>query len=384
MRDDKNIITDNQENKIKISQIITIGGAFMGFVIGSSFASGQECLQYFTGHGVLGSIGAGVIALLLYVWFVSVIVEDGRYLKLHNSGKMFNFYLGKYIGFVLEWFTPIMLFFVYSMMISASGSTFEEYYGINSNIGRAAMIIASLATVLLGLDKLVKIVGRIAPVLLIVTIVIGIISIANNPGGIANADSQLQEVKVHSNFENWALSGFMYGAYTVTGVVPYLADIGKSASTNKKNSLLGGLFGGGAFLIAVMILNFGLLANIKVVANLEIPSLYVADSISPVFGAVFSVLLLLGIYTTAVPMMYTVCNKISSDSHSKAYKITAIVTAIVSIFGGQLSFSTMISIIYPISGYAGIVIFIGILYTKYIKKKKYEDFDENDTLVRHI
>lgn len=384
MRDDKNIVTDNQDNKIKISQVITIGGAFMGFVIGSSFASGQECLQYFTGHGVLGSIGAGVIALLLYVWFVSVIVEDGRYLKLHNSGKMFNFYLGKYIGFVLEWFTPIMLFFVYSMMISASGSTFEEYYGINSNIGRAAMIIASLATVLLGLDKLVKIVGRIAPVLLIVTIVIGIISIANNPGGIANADSQLQEVKVHSNFENWALSGFMYGAYTVTGVVPYLADIGKSASTNKKNSLLGGLFGGGAFLIAVMILNFGLLANIKVVANLEIPSLYVADSISPLFGAVFSVLLLLGIYTTAVPMMYTVCNKISSDSHSKAYKITAIVTAIVSIFGGQLSFSTMISIIYPISGYAGIVIFIGILYTKYIKKKKYEDFDENDTLVRHI
>ena len=270
------------------------------------------------------------------------------------------------------------------MMISASGSTFEEYYGINSNIGRAVMIIASLATVLLGLDKLVKIVGRIAPVLLIVTIIIGIISIANNPGGIANADSRLQEVKVHSNFENWALSGFMYGAYTVTGVVPYLADIGKSASTNKKNSLLGGLFGGGAFLIAVMILNFGLLANIKVVANLEIPSLYVADSISPVFGAVFSVLLLLGIYTTAVPMMYTVCNKISSDSHSKAYKITAIVTAIVSIFGGQLSFSTMISIIYPISGYAGIVIFIGILYTKYIKKKKYEDFDENDTLVRHI
>lgn len=384
MRDDKNIVTDNQDNKIKISQVITIGGAFMGFVIGSSFASGQECLQYFTGHGVLGSIGAGVIALLLYVWFVSVIVEDGRYLKLHNSGKMFNFYLGKYIGFVLEWFTPIMLFFVYSMMISASGSTFEEYYGINSNIGRAAMIIASLATVLLGLDKLVKIVGRIAPVLLIVTIIIGIISIANNPGGIANADSQLQEIKVHSNFENWALSGFMYGAYTVTGVVPYLADIGKSASTNKKNSLLGGLFGGGAFLIAVMILNFGLLANIKVVANLEIPSLYVADSISPVFGAVFSVLLLLGIYTTAVPMMYTVCNKISSDSHSKAYKITAIVTAIVSIFGGQLSFSTMISIIYPISGYAGIVIFIGILYTKYIKKKKYEDFDENDTLLRHI
>ena len=81
--------------------------------------------------------------------------------------------------------------------------------------------------------------------------------------------------------------------------------IGKSTATTKKNAAWGGVFGGGAFLVAVMILNFGLLANIDHVAHLEIPSLYVAESISPVFGKVFSVLLLLGIYTTAVPMMYT-------------------------------------------------------------------------------
>lgn len=174
-----------EENKAKIGQVIAIGGAFMGFVIGSSFASGQECMQYFTGFGVAGSVGAGAIALILYAWFVSTIVEDGRYLKLNNSGKMFNFYLGKYLGFVLEWFTPIMLFFVYSMMISGAGSTFEEYYGVNGNIGRAIMIIASLGTVLLGLEKLVKIVGYIAPVLLVVTMFIGILSIVNNPEGIA-------------------------------------------------------------------------------------------------------------------------------------------------------------------------------------------------------
>lgn len=372
------------DKKVSIGQVITIGGAFMGFVIGSSFASGQECMQYFTGFGLVKSIGAGLIALILYAWFVSTIVEDGRYLRLNNSGKMFNFYLGKHLGFVMEWFTPIMLFFVYSTMISGAGSTFEEYYNLDGNIGRAIMIVASLGTVLLGLDKLVQIVGKISPILLIVTIVIGVLSIVNNPQGIAEADENLKQVTINTNFNNWALSGLMYAAYTVTGVVPYLADIGKSAATNKKNSVLGGIFGGGAFLIAVMILNFGLLANITDVYDLEIPSLFVAASISPVFGNIFSILLLLGIYTTAVPMMYTVCNKISSDGKSKAYRITAVVTAIASIFGGQLSFSTMISIIYPISGYAGIVIFAGIIYTKYIKKKKYEDFDENDVLIKNI
>lgn len=141
------------------------------------------------------------------------------------------------------------------MRSSAAGSTFSEYYGLNGNIGRAIMIIASLATVLLGLNKLVQIIGYISPVLL-VTIVIGVISIASNPEGIAQADASLQTITVHTNFSNWVISGLMYGAYTVTGVVPYLADIGKSTSTNKKNSVWGGVFGGGAFILAVMMVTF--------------------------------------------------------------------------------------------------------------------------------
>lgn len=142
------------------------------------------------------------------------------------------------------------------MRSSAAGSTFSEYYGLNGNIGRAIMIIASLATVLLGLNKLVQIIGYISPVLLLVTIVIGVISIASNPEGIAQADASLQTITVHTNFSNWVISGLMYGAYTVTGVVPYLADIGKSTSTNKKNSVWGGVFGGGAFILAVMMVTF--------------------------------------------------------------------------------------------------------------------------------
>ena len=363
-----------ESNKLNLSQSITIGGAFMGFVIGSSFASGQECLQYFTGFGVWGSIGVGIIAATLYAWFNVVIIEDGRYLKLKQTNKIFQYYLGKYLGTFCEWFTPIMLFFVYALMISAAGSTFAEYYGLNGNIGRIIMIIASLATVLLGLKNLVNIIGKISPFILIGVMIISIIAIAKNPQGIAEADQMLQTVEVKSNFNNWILSGLMYGAYTVTGVVPYLAGIGGSTATNKKNALVGGLFGSIAFIVAVMILNFGLLANIGDVYNLEIPSLYVADQISPAFGMIFSVMLILAIYTTAVPMMFTACNRVSEDEKSNKYRIAAIVTAIVGFFGGQLSFSTMVSIIYPISGYVGIIIFIGIFYTKYIKKRSYDEF----------
>lgn len=56
---------------------------------------------------------------------------------------------------------------MYFLRSSSAGSTFSEYYGVNGNIGRAIMIIASLATVLLGLNKLVQIIGYISPVLLL-------------------------------------------------------------------------------------------------------------------------------------------------------------------------------------------------------------------------
>lgn len=361
-------------SKISIPQVIAIGGAFMWFVIGSSFASGQECMQYFSGHGVWGSIGAGIIAVILYAWFCVVIIEDGRNLKLAQTNKMFEFYLGKYLGKFCEWFTPVMLFLVYALMISAAGSTFEEYYGFNGNIGRIIMIAASLTTVLLGLKNLVKIVGYISPFILTGTIIIGILAIVKNPQGIKEADQVLNTIEVHSNFSNWIISGLLYAAYTVTGVVPYLAGIGSTTATSKKNAVVGGLFGSIAFLIAVMILNFGLLANIDSVYNLEIPSLFVAAQVSPVFGKIFAVMLILGIYTTAVPMMFTACNKVSENEKSTKYRIAAIVTAVAGFFGGQLSFSTMVGIIYPISGYVGLIIFAGMIYTKYIKKRSYEEF----------
>lgn len=49
-----------EDKRVSLKQVVAIGGAFMGFVIGSSFASGQECMQYFTGFGVWKSVGGGI------------------------------------------------------------------------------------------------------------------------------------------------------------------------------------------------------------------------------------------------------------------------------------------------------------------------------------
>jgi len=50
-----------------------------------------------------------------------------------------------------------------------------------------------------------------------------------------------------------------------------------------------------------------------------------------VFALMISVMLILAIYTTAGPMMFTACNRVSEDEKSNKFKAAAIVTAIVNI-----------------------------------------------------
>lgn len=78
------------------------------------------------------------------------------------------------------------------------------------------------------------------------------------------------------------------------------------------------------------------LAMISDIGNLymkEIPSLYLADNISPIVGVCFSVALILGIYTTAVPLLWSVTNRIVEDEHPK-FKLVTTVIAILACIGG--------------------------------------------------
>lgn len=353
--------------KIHWSDVIAFGGAIMAFVIGAGFASGQEVMQFFTHLGLWGSIGAGAVAMALFGWFSAVILEDGRKLQLEDANQIFAYYCGKKIGVFFEWFVPILLFMVVSIMISGAGATVSEHYGINPNYGRIGMALFTLLTVLLGLKKLVNIIGYIAPVIIFFTMSMGIISIMKNPAGIFEADSVLKNIEISGASSNWAFSGVLYGAFSLVGLMPFTAGMGKQAK-NKKDTLFGGIFGGVTFVVGALILSTGLLANIGEVYDKQIPSLAVASGIFPVMGTIFSVMLLAGIYTTAVPMLWTAVSRVTTDETSKKYRITAIVMTIISYFGGQLQFGTMVGIVYPATGYMGMILIAGMIYTKYFKK----------------
>ncbi|MFZ5753852.1 MAG: beta-carotene 15,15'-monooxygenase, partial [Bacillota bacterium] len=331
--------------------IIRYAGAYIALIIGAGFASGQEVMQFFTTFGYL-SLGSFAIVIVLFAFFGVVFVNMGHRLNCNTHGPVLRYFCGNHLGTFFEWVTTFFIFGIFAIMISGGGAALTQYYGINPYVGRAIITIASIITVLLGLNALVNAISAIAPVTIIISLIIGLATFINNPGGFANVTAALQTVSVAKAAPNWWLSPFIYVSYNIMCAIPLMVAIGQSAPVigeARKGAILGGVALGGA----AMILNLGMLSIITEVYNKDIPVLYMADKVIPVIGAIFSLVLIGEIYSTAVPLLYTFAARFTKEGTSQFKRMT-IGTAIAGFVVGLFPFAKLVGTLYPFFGYIGL------------------------------
>ncbi len=351
----------------KWGRVFTFAGAIIAYLIGSGFASGQEAMQYFAAFGVAGCFGGLLLSMIIYVWFSSTIMKDGARLRLVYSNKIFEYYCGKIIGRIYEIYTPIFLFLVFVIMISGAGATLTEYYGVNPQLGRVIMALLAMSTVLMGLKRMVDIVSKLGPLIIIFGISVGLANIIMNPHGIAHANETLKHIQVMKAAPSWYVSGIIFPSMGCVMLAPFLARLGIGASSEKE-AKLGGLIGAFAFVLAAGILSFGIMASIGTLYMKNVPALFIAQQMFPAVGIVFSIILFAGIYTTAVPMLWLSCNAVENNEKTKKFKILVIAATILAYAGGQFKFAELVNILYPITGYLGILLFLCIIFNQ-IKTK---------------
>ena len=78
------------DQRISGTKVITFAGAFIAFLIGSGFATGQEILQYFTSYGYWGIAGALVVMILL-IYIVVAFITVGYQEKFEKPSDIFAF-----------------------------------------------------------------------------------------------------------------------------------------------------------------------------------------------------------------------------------------------------------------------------------------------------
>ena len=132
--------------------------------------------------------------------------------------------------------------------------------------------------------------------------------------------------------------------------------------------IVGGLLGGVLFGLAILCMNLGLLVNIESVYDKAVPSLVLADNIHRAVGVVFSVILICGIYTTAVPMLWGVTSQFAQEK-TKKFMLVALVLTVIAFFLGMTDFKVLVNTIYPFSGYMGIILMVVVLYHMLFDKR---------------
>ena len=357
--------------KASFLRVLTYAGAIIAFLIGSGFATGQEILQYFTSYGYWGVFGTGLLVLVPMSYVAVEFFVVGQAKKFDKPSRIFHYYCGKYLGTFFDYFSIVFVFLSFTVMVAGAGAVFEEHYGLSRYTGGIGLAVVVGISVWFGLKSLVDVIGKIGPVIVVVAIALGLLGIFRSPGGIAEGSALLPTLDLTQASTNWFMAGLSYVGFCMLWLAAFLTALGKTARS-RKEAAAGGMVGSIAFSVACIIVGLGLLANVVQVGGSEIPMLVLARDVSPVLAAGISVMILAGIYTTAVPLLWTVSSRFFADKTPRFKYLTIALAVAGTAIGLVLPFSQMVNIVYVINGYVGILLLVLMLVktcTRFIRRQ---------------
>ena len=164
---------------------------------------------------------------------------------------------------------------------------------------------------------------------------------------------------------NWFFAALSYVGFCMLWLAGFMASLG-AASESRNESIWGAVLGALGFSLALAIIALGIMANIEDLAGSQVPNLLLANKIHPTLGTMFSVTVVAGIYTTAVPLLWQVVARFSEEKTLRFRVITIVLAAIGTFVGIQVPFDRLVNIIYVINGYVGIIL-IGFMVVKTLR-----------------
>lgn len=353
-------------------RVLTYAGAIMAFLIGSGFATGQEIMQYFASYGFWGVFGTGLLVLAL-ISFVSIqFLTVGQREQFDKPSQIFQYYAGKYVGKFFDYFSILFVFLSFTVMVAGVGAVFDEHYNLPTWVGGFGLAVLVALTVWFGLNSLVDVIGKIGPLIVVIAIGLGIVGIINAETGILAGNDMVADLEIQQASNHWITAGLSYVGFCMLWLAAFLTALGKTVPTQRE-ARAGGLTGGVVFSLSCIIVGLGLLANIERVAGMQIPMLVLANDVAPFVASLISLMILAGIYTTAIPLLWTVSSRFFPDGTRKYKYLTIFLALLGTVIGLWLPFDQMVNIVYVLNGYVGAIllaIMVVVTIGKWIARRR--------------
>ena len=344
-----------------ILKAISYAGVYVGAVIGAGYASGQEVLQFFAGYGLIGIIGA-ILTTIMFIWYGSVFMELGNRLQTCSHRDVLNYLCGNKLGFVGDYVLLFFMFGCVSIMFSGGGAAIHEYWGLPVIVGKLIIAAMTLATVIFGFSSSVRALGIVSPIIIFSVIGISVITLSSHFDQLSTIDNSLQNLTPTLATPLWWTSAVVYVSYNVSLATSTLTAMGGKESS-LKTLRQAGILGGFSLGLCLLFITVALLSDLSNVIEYQIPFLQIATNISPTIGILFSVVLVIAIFTTAVTNLYgCVIRFYDSHKHPAKFRTLTISLVALSLLASLFPFSTLINVLYPALGLLGMVIMVCALY----------------------
>jgi uncharacterized membrane protein YkvI len=328
---------------------------YLGAVIGAGFASGQEIVQFFVTYGSYGMKGA-LLATVLFATCGGLLLYLAHTQRVANYQDMLEYLLGHKLGRVVDFLLAIFLFLGISTMLSASGAVFYEHLYLSKNLGIFLAYILIVIVLIAGKKGLILSYNILVPVKIVLLLIISGYAAFFIKGNHLEAYTySLGE----EDARNWIIASILYVAYNFALAMVVLTEY--QTVTNKRNGIAGAV-GGGLLLGVLVIMNYLSLSKfLPTVLHYEVPMLYVAGHISLTAKHIYTLVLWLGILTTAIANAYGFAQRFSRFT-GLSYGVCLVLCMTMALPLSMQSFSSLVTTIYPFFGVLGVSIIAALLY----------------------
>jgi len=335
--------------------VFKIAAMYAGAVIGAGFASGQEVMQFFTVYGIKGLWGVVVATMLLAylgasILHLSVKYGTGNYLLLINN------LTSPWIAKIFDLLSMAMLLAGLSVMLSGSGAVFSEYLKIAAWPGVVFLLVIVALVLMGGMAGVIRFNSLLVPVKVVAIFIISLLVLAMCKSGIFPTEGTRSSLFVSTG--NWFVSGVLYVSYNMILVLAVLSTLGDRV-TNRR-AVAGGVVGGIVLGVAVGVLLLAQLKLYPAIAGYKVPVLFMAGEIGNMFRIPVAVLIWLAILTTAVANAHGLAARFAPPGSVK-YKLVGVGCTLLALPLARLDFDRLVGTIYPIFGYAGLLMVLVLL-----------------------
>ncbi len=342
--------------------VFRIAATYVGTVVGAGFASGQEILRFFAAYGEEGYWGIALATLLFAILGLSA-MELGRQLGTDSYAGLVAHLFGDRLGRLMDPVVTLFLASSVTVMVSGSGAVFEQQFGIDSIWGAGFLVVVSALTVQRGLRGISAANTLIVPAMVALVLVLTAVSV-NSHGldrdFLARSWPELQAAP------GWVSSALLYVSYNLVLALAVLVPLGRQAGRTS-DLILGSILGGLILGLLAMATTTTLALHPEQATRVELPMLYAAGHLAPVFRTAYVVLLWSEIYSTAISGLFGLAVRARQFWGLNA-PVTVWAMSLAALIASFSGFGPLVGLLYPLFGYLGLGV-MGALAWDFVKRR---------------